>query len=52
MIKKNVDKNSGLKLETKRVKVNCLAFVDDMGLLVKSWKEAETQIQELEKQLA
>lgn len=29
---------------------NCLAFADDMTLIVKNWLEAETQIKQLAKQ--
>lgn len=49
---KNLDKTSGIKLGTKGLKVNCLAFADDMALIAKNWEEAEQQIKELEKQAA
>lgn len=46
---KNLNDKSGIKLETRGLKINCLAFADDIALLANNWDKAEQQATELEK---
>lgn len=50
----NMKIDSGIRLgpKNKGIKVNCLAFADDMALLAETWEEAKEQILELQKQAA
>lgn len=45
-----MEKESGIRLRTKGLKIYCLAFADDVVLLAKIWMGAEQQIKELEEQ--